>query len=85
LVDCMSMWLLNTIDSKEYDMLTTLDALAQIDANIVFVLNDVSSGVIPLDTESRKYVDRSGIVGQKLAQLCNEVYEVKLGLGNRLK
>jgi len=79
------MWLLNTIDSKEYDMLTTLDALAQIDANIVFVLNDVSSGVIPLDTESRKYVDRSGIVGQKLAQLCNEVYEVKLGLGNRLK
>ena len=85
LIDCMSMWLLNTIDSKEYYMLTTLDALAQIDANIVFVLNDVSSGVIPLDAESRKYVDRSGIVGQKLAQLCNEVYEVKLGLECRLK
>jgi len=85
LVDCMSMWLLNTIDSKEYDILNTLETLAQIDANIVFVLNDVSSGVIPLDALSRKYVDRSGIVGQKLAQFCDEVYEVKLGLESRLK
>jgi len=85
LIDCMSMWLLNTIDSKEYDILNTLETLAQIDANIVFVLNDVSSGVIPLDALSRKYVDRSGIVGQKLAQFCDEVYEVKLGLESRLK
>ena len=85
LIDCMSMWLLKTIDSKEYDILSTLDSLAQIEANIVFVLNDVGSGVIPLDTLSRKYVDRSGIIGQKLAQLCDEVYEVKLGLENRLK
>jgi adenosylcobinamide kinase/adenosylcobinamide-phosphate guanylyltransferase len=85
LIDCMSMWLLNTIDSKEYDILDTLDSLAQIDANIVFVLNDVGSGVIPLDAVSRKYVDRSGVVGQKLAQLCDEVYEVKLGLEIQLK
>jgi len=81
----MSMWLLNMIDSKEYDIFKTLDTLAQINANIVFVLNDVNSGVIPLDVMSRKYVDRSGVVGQKLAVLCDEVYEVKLGLASRLK
>jgi len=85
LIDCMSMWLLNTIDSKEYDIFDTLDTLAQVDANIVFVLNDVSAGVIPLDALSRKYVDRSGVVGQKLAALCDEVYEVKLGLEIKLK
>ena len=85
LIDCMSMWLLNTIDSKEYDIFNALDTLAQVDANIVFVLNDVSSGVIPLDALSRKYVDRSGVVGQKLAALCDEVYEVKLGLEIKLK
>ena len=85
LIDCMSMWLLNTMDSKEYDILTALDKISKIDANIVFVLNDVGSGVIPLDAMSRKYVDRSGIVGQKLAQLCDEVYDVKLGLEIKLK
>lgn len=85
LVDCISMWLLNTIDTKEYYILKTLENLALIDANIVFVLNDVSAGVIPMGTLSRKYVDRSGVVGQKLAQLCDEVYEVKLGLEIKLK
>ena len=85
LIDCISMWLLNTLDMDEADILAQLDAVCTVDAHIVFVLNDVSSGVIPLDMLSRKYVDRSGIVGQKLAQICDEVYEVKLGLENRLK
>ena len=85
LIDCISMWLLNTLDMDEADILAQLDAVCTVDAHIVFVLNDVSSGVIPLDALSRKYVDRSGIVGQKLAQLCDEVYEVKLGLESRLK
>ena len=85
LIDCMSMWILNTLDSNEYDIFKMLEHLAQSNANIVFVLNDVSSGVIPLDAMSRKYVDRSGMVGQKLAALCDEVFEVKLGLEVKLK
>jgi len=85
LIDCMSMWLLNTLDNEIENLMEELELLAKKEANIVFVLNDVSSGVIPLESMSRKYVDRSGIVGQKLAQLCDEVYEVKLGLENKLK
>jgi len=85
LIDCMSMWLLNTLHEKIEILIEELELLAPKEANIVFVLNDVSSGVIPLESISRKYVDRSGIVGQKLAQLCDEVYEVKLGLQNQLK
>ena len=85
LIDCMSMWLLNTLDDGLENLMKELELLAKKEANIVFVLNDVSSGVIPLESMSRKYVDRSGIVGQKLAQLCDEVYEVKLGLENKLK
>jgi len=41
--------------------------------------------VIPFDKESRSFVDRSGIIGQRLASFCDEVYEVKLGLPLRLK
>lgn len=85
LIDCISMWILNTLDRSEEELLAQLDTISKIDANIIFVLNNVTEGVIPLDKESRKYVDRSGIVGQKLAQLCDEVYEVKLGLEIKLK
>jgi len=85
LIDCMSMWILNTLEVDEKALKEELKALCLKNADIVFVLNDVNSGVIPLDATSRKYVDRSGIIGQKLAKLCDEVYEVKLGLEIKLK
>lgn len=85
LVDCISMWILNRIEESEEALIREIEALGEIDANIVFVLNDVGSGVIPNDPISRRYVDLSGIIGQTLARLCDEVYEVKLGLERRLK
>jgi len=85
LIDCMSMWLLNTLAWEEEQLFAEIEALTTKEANIVFVLNDVSSGIIPIDSISRKYVDRSGLIGQKLAAMCDEVYEVKLGLEIRLK
>jgi len=85
LVDCMSMWLFNNIQEDEEYLINQLEDISKLDANIVFVLNDVNSGIIPFDSESRKFVDMTGIVGQKLAQICDEVYEVKLGLASRLK
>ena len=85
LIDCMSMWILNSMDSDIESLLDEIDAIGDRKANIVFVLNDVNSGIIPIDSMSREYVDRSGIVGQRLVQICDEVYEVKLGLEVRLK
>ncbi len=85
LIDCISMWILNTLDVEIEEMFAQLDELERRDANIVFVLNDVSSGVIPMDRESRLFVDRTGIIGQRIASFCDEVYEVKLGLERRLK
>lgn len=85
LIDCISMWILNNIKNSEEELIKQLEELKNIDANIIFVLNDVNSGVIPFDKESRKFVDLTGIIGQKLASICDEVYEVKLGLFNRLK
>lgn len=85
LVDCLSMWILNTLDIEIAELFEQIEILAKKDANIIFVLNDVSSGVIPMDAESRKFVDRSGVIGQRVAKICDEVYGVKLGLGVRLK
>ena len=85
LVECLSMWILNNINKSEEELLTQLEVLKNSKADIVFVLNDVNSGVIPLGNESRKFVDLTGIIGQKVASFCDEVYEVKLGLPQRLK
>ena len=85
LVDCISMWILNSLNKPIEELFAQLELVEQKDANIVFVLNDVNAGVIPLDKESRSFVDRSGIIGQKLASFCDEVYEVKLGLALRIK
>jgi adenosylcobinamide kinase/adenosylcobinamide-phosphate guanylyltransferase len=85
LVDCLSMWLLNNLEKSEEELLSELDALASSSSHIVFVLNSVNEGVIPLEKESRKFVDLTGIIGQKVASFCDEVYEVKLGIEVKLK
>lgn len=85
LIDCISMWIFNNLEENEEKLKTQLREICKIDANIVFILNDVSCGVIPIDKESRKFVDFSGLIGQELARLCDEVYEVKYSLERRLK
>ena len=85
LIDCVSMWLFNNLENKEEMLKNQLQEICKIDANIIFILNDVSCGIIPMDKESRRFVDFSGLIGQELAKLCDEVYEVKYGLERRLK
>lgn len=85
LIDCVSMWLFNNLENKEETLKTQIKKICEINANIIFILNDVSCGIIPLDKESRRFVDFSGLIGQELAKLCDEVYEVKYGIERRLK
>jgi len=85
LIDCISMWLLNTLTWDEARLFEELDALFAKKATLIMVLNDISRGIIPLEAMSRAYIDRSGIVGQYIARHCEEVYEVTLGIAKRLK
>ena len=85
IIDCMSMWILNNIEKKDEYFITHLKKISKIKSNIIFVLNDVNSGIIPLEIQSRRFVDITGIVGSVLAQICDEVYEIKFGLKSRLK
>ncbi len=85
LIDCISMWILNSIDKEESELLSHIEEIGKIDANIVFVLNSVNEGITPLGKESRRFIDLTGIIGQKLTLICDEVYNVKLGLESRLK
>jgi len=85
LIDCVSMWIFNNIETSQALLLAELEQVCNIEANIVFVLNDVGNGVIPADPLSRRFVDLSGILGQFIAKQCDQVFEVKYGLTNQLK
>jgi len=84
-IDCLSMWLFNNIDQSEHYLLDQLQRLMANDSDFIFVLNDVGSGVIPMDSQSRRFVDLSGIVGQFVARHCEEVYRVSVGIAQQLK
>jgi len=85
LVDCLSMWILNHLDTKPKKLFKQLKKLKKSKANVVFVLNNVNTGVIPYDKQSRKFVDMTGIIGQKAAKIADEFYEVTLGIPNKIK
>jgi adenosylcobinamide kinase/adenosylcobinamide-phosphate guanylyltransferase len=85
LIECVSMWILNTMGWGLEKVLNQIETIGKSRADIVFVLNSVGSGVIPMDGVSREYIDRIGLVGQKLARFCDEVYEVKFGIEVRIK
>jgi len=85
IIDCMSMWILNNIEKNDEYFIQHINEISKINSNIVFVLNDVNGGIIPLDRQSRRFVDITGIVGAKLVNISNEVYEVKFTLANKLK
>ncbi len=85
LIDCMTMFILNNMDNGLESMKKQLNQIFEIDCNIIFILNDIGNGVIPIERYSRDFVDISGLLGQYLAQKCDEVYEVKYSLEKRLK
>lgn len=85
LVDCLSMWIFNNLERDEAELLSELAFILASDCNIIFVLNDVSCGIIPIDEESRRFVDLSGIIGQFVASHCEEVYRVSFGIEERIK
>ena len=87
LVECITVWMSNMLHhgfAKE-DIFHQIDKLLATDKDIVFVQNDVGSGVIPDNTLAREFINLSGVVAQKLAAGCDEVYHCIAGISTRIK
>lgn len=84
-IDCLSMWIFNNIDKKKSYFIKHLEKIFKKDANIVFVINTVNSGIIPIDKISRKFIDLSGLVGNIVALKCDAVYSVNYGIKTKIK
>lgn len=87
LVDCLTLWLSNCLDNDcwETEREAFMDAVANSRSRLLLVSNEVGSGVVPLGEMSRRFVDASGRLHQRLARLCERVTLVVAGLPLELK
>ncbi len=94
LVDCLTVWLNNIIYNNgitisEASLKENIDqlvkTLANTEAMIVLVSNEVGLGVIPMGKETRMFVDHAGWMNQKIAAVADHVVLVTAGLPLALK
>lgn len=87
LVECVSMWINNMLyhGSGFLEIESEMEKILKLDREIVFVLNDVGSGVIPENRLAREFIDISGKISQIIASSCDEVYHTIAGISVRIK
>lgn len=90
LVDCLTLWLTNLLLADEPSKLTQevarfLDVVNKLPGHIIFVSNEVGSGVVPLGAINRVFVDEQGRLNQQLAKCADRVTLVVAGLALELK
>jgi adenosylcobinamide kinase/adenosylcobinamide-phosphate guanylyltransferase len=91
LIDCLTLWLANHLlaSDRSEAVLTHVDrllaALAERQAHIILVTNEVGLGIVPETELGRQFRDLAGIAHQRISQQADEVYFAMLGTMLRLK
>lgn len=90
LVDCLTMWVNNLLMQEDDALLkseigTFLDVIQNVSGNIILVSNEVGMGIIPMGELTRKFVDESGRLHQRLGQTVDNVLLMVAGLGVEVK
>jgi adenosylcobinamide kinase/adenosylcobinamide-phosphate guanylyltransferase len=84
-VDCLTIWLSNMMFAGK-DTTALEPAAHSAKATLIFVTNEVGSGIIPTDHSlSRDFRDRAGILNQRIAAVADEVYFMIFGIPQRIK
>lgn len=86
-IDCLTLWLSNLMFADQTQEIDALEQAAQsARGTIIFVTNEVGSGIIPTDHAlSREFRDRAGILNQRIAAISQEVYFMVFGQPLRIK
>ena len=87
LVECTTMWINNMLfhNKTKEQILEHITKVLTLPNDIIFVHNDVGAGIIPDNALARQYIDISGIVSQRIAQQCDEVYHCIAGIPTKIK
>lgn len=87
LVECISMWLNNQLYHQipETDILQELQAVLQLQCDMVLVHNEVGLSVVSDNRLARQFVDLSGKAAQLMGQYCDQVFFCSAGLKMKMK
>jgi adenosylcobinamide kinase / adenosylcobinamide-phosphate guanylyltransferase len=94
-VDCVTLWLSNLMLGRSGEpawtdaaILAAVDRVAEAAkgrARVIWVSNEVGSGVVPENALARRFSDLQGLANQRLAAACEQVHLCVAGLSIRLK
>ena len=95
IVDCVTLWISNLMlglgggpaleDAAILDHVDQATRAARGAARVVWVSNEVGSGIVPADSLTRRFADLQGLANQRLAAACDQVLLCVAGLTIRLK
>ncbi len=95
LIDCVTLWLSNLMlglgGGPALDEAAILAAVSRAAgaargrARVIWVSNEVGSGVVPANPLARRFADLQGLANQRLAAACDVVHLSVAGLSLRLK
>lgn len=77
LVDCITLWLSNLMHAGrdwEAQVGRLAELIPRLAAPVVFVTNEVGSGIVPDNALARAYRDAAGLTNQRLAEACDELW-----------
>ena len=90
IIDCLTTWLTNLL-IENYDVEEKTNKLLDIflkiktDLDLFLISNEVGLGIIPDNPLGRKFIDLSGYLHQKVAQIADEVYFIICGCEIKIK
>lgn len=87
LVECVSMWINNMMyhEKSDEEIKAEIESIVALDNDIVFVINDVGSGIIPDNALARRFVDINGKIAQTIASGCETVFHAIAGISTKIK
>ncbi|WP_349431814.1 bifunctional adenosylcobinamide kinase/adenosylcobinamide-phosphate guanylyltransferase [Methylomarinum sp. Ch1-1] len=94
LIDCLTLWLSNVLFDRrgglqferfQQEKSALLSVLQRTSGRIIMVSNEVGHGVVPMQKNTRRFVDEAGRLHQDIARICDRVVLVTAGLPQVLK
>ncbi|EHB67906.1 MULTISPECIES: bifunctional adenosylcobinamide kinase/adenosylcobinamide-phosphate guanylyltransferase [Paenibacillus] len=96
-VDCLTLWLTNVLLQVEPEGAAAMEERLQLDigrlaravqtypGTVILVTNEVGSGIVPEYPLGRIFRDWAGMMNQRLARICHEVFLVTAGIPMEIK
>ena len=88
LVDCLTLWLTNLMLGEadaEAEGSRLVAAMPNLSGPVIFVSNEVGSGIVPENALARRFRDAQGRLNAAVARACDTVVLVTAGLPQLLK